>query len=157
MATLAGKRIVEMVWEDLKPRDILDARSFDNAIVTLMAMGGSTNALIHLVAMAGRAGVKLPLERFNEFSAKTPLLANVRPSGDKYLMEDFYYAGGLRALLSELGDLLSLNCRTVTGKTLGGNFQAGRTTTKTVSRHETSPSKPSGALVVVRGNRPPTA
>ena len=74
--------------------------SFDNAIVTLMAMGGSTNALIHLVAMAGRAGIKLPLERFNEFSAKVPLLANVRPSGDKYLMEDFYYAGGLRALLA---------------------------------------------------------
>ncbi len=101
MATLTGKRIVEMVWEDLKPRDFLKKESFDNAIVTLMAMGGSTNALIHLVAMAGRAGVKLPLDRFNEFSAKTPLLANVRPSGDRYLMEDFYYAGGLRALLNE--------------------------------------------------------
>ena len=106
MATLTGKRIVEMVWEDLKPRDFLSKESFDNAIVTLMAMGGSTNALIHLVAMAGRAGIKLPLERFDEFSAKTPLLANVRPSGDKYLMEDFYYAGGLRALLAELKDLL---------------------------------------------------
>ena len=76
-----------------------------------MAMGGSTNALIHLVAMAGRAGIKLPLERFNEFSAKVPLLANVRPSGDKYLMEDFYYAGGLRALLHELRDLLDLGLR----------------------------------------------
>ncbi|HEY6824640.1 MAG TPA: dihydroxy-acid dehydratase, partial [Steroidobacteraceae bacterium] len=97
MATHCGKRIVEMVWEDLKPRDILSKESFDNAIVTLMAMGGSTNALIHLIAMAGRAGVKLPMERYNEFSARTPLLANVRPSGDKYLMEDFYYAGGLRA------------------------------------------------------------
>src|SRR5688572_11834612 len=78
MATLAGKRIVHMAWEDLKPRDILSSDSFDNAIVTLMAMGGSTNALIHLVAMAGRAGIKLPLERFNDFSAKVPLLANVR-------------------------------------------------------------------------------
>src|SRR5260370_3842577 len=109
MATLTGKRIVEMVWEDLKPRDILKKQSFDNAIVTLMAMGGSTNALIHLVAMAGRAGLKLPLERFNEFSAKVPLLANVRPSGDKFLMEDFYYAGGLRAVLAELGDLLHMH------------------------------------------------
>src|SRR5467141_2816501 len=133
MATLAGKRIVEMVWEDLKPRDILKKESFDNGIVTLMAMGGSTNALIHLVAMAGRAGVKLPLERFNEFSAKTPLLANVRPSGDKYLMEDFYYAGGLRALLSELGDLLHLNCKTVPGKTLGENLQGAKIYNQDVS------------------------
>ena len=108
MATLTGKRIVDMVWEDLKPRDFLKRESFDNAAVTLMAMGGSTNALIHLVAMAGRAGIKFPLERFNDFSAKTPLLANVRPSGERYLMEDFYYAGGLRALLAELKDLLHL-------------------------------------------------
>jgi len=155
MATLAGKRIVDMVWEDLKPRDILDARSFDNAIVTLMAMGGSTNALIHLVAMAGRAGVKLPLERFNEFSAKTPLLANVRPSGDKYLMEDFYYAGGLRALLSELGDLLHLNCKTVTGKTLGENLQGAKIYNQDVIRPRTKPLKASGGLVVLRGNLAP--
>jgi len=155
MATLAGKRIVDMVWEDLKPRDILDARSFDNAIVTLMAMGGSTNALIHLVAMAGRAGVKLPLERFNEFSAKTPLLANVRPSGDKYLMEDFYYAGGLRALLSELRDLLHLNCKTVTGKTLGENLQGAKIYNPEVIRPRTKPLKASGGLVVLRGNLAP--
>jgi dihydroxy-acid dehydratase len=155
MATLAGKRIVEMVWEDLKPRDILKKESFDNGIVTLMAMGGSTNALIHLVAMAGRAGVKLPLERFNEFSAKTPLLANVRPSGDKYLMEDFYYAGGLRALLSELGDLLHLNCKTVTGKTLGDNLQGAKIYNQDVIRPRAKPLKASGGLVVVRGNLAP--
>jgi len=155
MATLAGKRIVEMVWEDLKPRDILKKESFDNGIVTLMAMGGSTNALIHLVAMAGRAGVKLPLERFNEFSAKTPLLANVRPSGDKYLMEDFYYAGGLRALLSELGDLLHLNCQTVTGKTLGDNLQGAKIYNQDVIRPRAKPLKASGGLVVVRGNLAP--
>ncbi len=155
MATLAGKRIVEMVWEDLKPRDILKKESFDNGIVTLMAMGGSTNALIHLVAMAGRAGVKLPLERFNEFSAKTPLLANVRPSGDKYLMEDFYYAGGLRALLSELGDLLHLNCKTVTGKTLGENLQGAKIYNQDVIRPRTKPLKASGGLVVLRGNLAP--
>jgi dihydroxy-acid dehydratase len=155
MASLAGKRIVEMVWEDLKPRDILSSDSFDNAIVTLMAMGGSTNALIHLVAMAGRAGVKLPLERFNEFSAKTPLLANVRPSGDEFLMEDFYYAGGLRALLSELKDLLNLQARTVTGKTLGENLHGARIFNEEVIRKRSNPLKASGGLVVVRGNLAP--
>jgi len=155
MATLCGKRAVEMVWEDLKPRDILTAESFDNAIVTLMAMGGSTNALIHLVAMAGRAGIKLPLERYNEFSAKTPLLANVRPSGDKYLMEDFYYAGGLRALLAELKDLLNLDCRTVNGKTLGENLAGARIYNEDVIRPRSRPLKAAGGLVVVRGNLAP--
>jgi len=155
MATLTGKRAVEMVWEDLKPRDFLEKKSFDNAIVTLMAMGGSTNALIHLVAMAGRAGIKLPLERFNEFSAKVPLLANVRPSGDKYLMEDFYYAGGLRALLHELRDLLNLDCGTVNGKTLGENLNGARIYNEDVIRKRNNPLKESGGLVVVRGNLAP--
>jgi dihydroxy-acid dehydratase len=155
MATLTGKRAVEMVWEDLKPRDFLNSASFDNAIVTLMAMGGSTNALIHLVAMAGRAGVKLPLERFNEFSAKVPLLANVRPSGDKYLMEDFYYAGGLRALLHELKDLLNLNSKTVNGKTLGENLEGARIFNEDVIRKRSNPLKESGGLVVLRGNLAP--
>ena len=155
MAALAGRRIVDMVWEDLKPRDILSKESFDNAIVTLMAMGGSTNALIHLVAMAGRAGVKLPLERFNEFSARTPLLANVRPSGERYLMEDFYYAGGLRALLAELKDLLFLQARTVTGRTLGENLEGARTYNADVIRARANPLKASGGLVVLRGNLAP--
>jgi dihydroxy-acid dehydratase len=155
MAALAGKRIVEMVWEDLKPRDLLKKESFDNAIVTLMAMGGSTNALIHLVAMAGRAGVKLPLERFNEYSAKTPLLANVRPSGDKYLMEDFYYAGGLRALLSELKDLLHLNAGTVNGRSLGENLEGARIYNAEVIRKRSNPLKASGGLVVLRGSLAP--
>jgi dihydroxy-acid dehydratase len=155
MATLTGKRIVEMVWEDLKPKDFLRKASFDNAIVTLMAMGGSTNALIHLVAMAGRAGVKLPLDRFNDFSAKVPLLANVRPSGDKYLMEDFYYAGGLRALLAELKDLLALDCRTVNGRTLGENLADARIYNEDVIRRRSHPLKQAGGLVVVRGNLAP--
>ena len=86
--------VVDMVWEDLKPRDILTRKSFENAITVLMALGGSTNALVHVVAMAGRAGVPLPLEDFDAFSKRTPLICNLRPSG-KYLMEDFYYAGGL--------------------------------------------------------------
>ncbi len=155
MATLTGKRAVEMVWEDLKPRDLLKKESFDNAIVTLMAMGGSTNALIHLVAMAGRAGVKLPLGRFNEFSAKVPLLANVRPSGDRYLMEDFYYAGGLRALLNELRDLLTLECRTVNGRTLGQNLEGARIYNAEVIRKRNNALKESGGLVVLRGNLAP--
>ena len=155
MATLSGKRIVDMVWEDLKPRDFLTRDSFDNAAVTLMAMGGSTNALIHLVAMAGRAGIKFPLERFNEFSAKVPLLANVRPSGDKYLMEDFYYAGGLRALLNELRDLLKLHCKTVTGKTLGENLEGAKIYNPEVIRPRSNPLKASGGLVVLRGNLAP--
>jgi dihydroxy-acid dehydratase len=155
MATLTGKRIVDMVWEDLKPSDFLTRESFDNAAVTLMAMGGSTNALIHLVAMAGRAGIRFPLDRFNEFSAKTPLLANVRPSGDKFLMEDFYYAGGLRALLSELKDLLHLKAKTVNGKTLGENLQGARIYNEDVIRKRQNPLKASGGLVVLRGNLAP--
>ena len=155
MATLTGKRIVDMVWEDLTPRELLTARSFDNAIVTLMAMGGSTNAMIHLVAMAGRAGIRLPLERFNELSEKTPLLANVRPSGDRYLMEDFYYAGGLRALLGELKDLLHLDERTVNGRTLGQNLEGARIHHPEVIRPRGRPLKASGGLVVLRGNLAP--
>jgi len=155
MATLTGKRIVDMVWEDLKPRDFLVKESFDNAIVTLLAMGGSTNALIHLVAMAGRAGIKLPLDRFNDFSSKVPLLANVRPSGDKYLMEDFYYAGGLRALLAQLKDLLALSCKTVNGRTLGENLEGARIYNEDVIRGRKNPLKESGGLVVLRGNLAP--
>ena len=155
MATLAGKRIVDMVWEDLKPRDVLEAKSFDNAIVTLLAMGGSTNAMIHLVAMAGRAGLKLPLERFNYFASRVPLLANVRPSGDKYLMEDFYYAGGLRALLGELKDLLQLDCRTINGHTLGENIGGARIYNEEVIRKRENPLQESGGLVVLRGSLAP--
>jgi len=155
MAALTGKRIVDMVWQDLKPRDILEAKSFDNAVIALLAMGGSTNAIIHLIAMAGRAGIKLPLERFNEFSARTPLLANVRPSGERYLMEDFYYAGGLRALLAQLQDLLNLDCRTVNGKTLGENLQGARIYNDDVIRPRKQPLKSSGGLVVLHGSLAP--
>src|SRR3546814_562470 len=112
MAAACGRRIVEMVWEDLKPSDILTPAAFDNAITVDMALGGSTNAIIHLVAMAGRAGIALPLARFDEISRRTPWLANIRPSG-RYLMEDFYYAGGLRALHRALGDLIDPTCMTV--------------------------------------------
>jgi dihydroxy-acid dehydratase len=155
MATLTGRRIVEMVWEDLKPRDLLDARAFDNAIVTLMALGGSTNAIVHLVAMAGRAGVRLPLERFNEISARTPVLANIRPSGKEFLMEDFYYAGGLRALHNELRDLLALDCPTVNGKTLGQNLEGAQIHHEEVIRRRANPIKGAGGIVVLKGNLAP--
>src|SRR5258707_143067 len=125
MATACGRRIVEMVWDDLKPSDILSRASFANAITADMAIGGSTNAIIHLVAMAGRAGIKLELKEFDEISQRTPMIANLRPSG-QYLMEDFYYAGGLRALLKQLGDLLDLGAPTVSGATLGENIQSAR-------------------------------
>ena len=155
MASLSGRRIVEMVWQDLKPRDILTAEAFDNAITTLMALGGSTNAIVHLVAMAGRAGLKLPLERFNEISARTPVLANIRPSGAEYLMEDFYYAGGLRAMLAELKDLLRLDAKTVNGATLGENLSGAEIHNPEVIRPRADPLKAAGGIVVLRGNLAP--
>ncbi|MGH8748840.1 MAG: L-arabinonate dehydratase [Burkholderiales bacterium] len=155
MASLSGRRIVEMVWQDLKPRDILSADAFDNAITTLMALGGSTNAIVHLVAMAGRAGLKLPLERFNEISARTPVLANIRPSGAEYLMEDFYYAGGLRAMLAELKDLLRLDAKTVNGATLGENLAGAAIQNPAVIRSRANPLKAAGGIVVLRGNLAP--
>src|SRR5688500_6839222 len=117
-STAVGLRFDEIVWEYRKPRDILTTEAFENAVTTAMALGGSTNAIIHLVAMAGRAGAELDLERFDALSRRTPFIANIRPSG-KYLMEDLYYAGGLRAVLDRLRDLLNLDCRTVSGRTLG--------------------------------------
>ena len=155
MASLCGRRIVEMVWQDLKPRDILTAEAFDNAITTLMALGGSTNAIVHLVAMAGRAGLALPLERFNEISARTPVLANIRPSGTEYLMEDFYYAGGLRAMLGELKDLLRLDARTVNGATLGENLAGAAIQNPEVIRPRANALKAAGGIVVLRGNLAP--
>jgi dihydroxy-acid dehydratase len=155
MATLTGKRIVEMVWEDLKPRDFLTRGSFDNAITTLMAMGGSTNAIVHLVAMAGRAGLAFPMERYNEISAQTPVIANVRPSGKQYLMEDFYYAGGLRAMLYQLRDLLDLSAKTVNGRTLGENIEGAKVWNADVILPRDKPLKTSGGIVVLRGSLAP--
>jgi dihydroxy-acid dehydratase len=118
MAAAAGRRIVEMVWEDLRPRDIMTTPAFENAVTAAMAIGGSTNAIIHLIAMAGRAGAALDLDRFDALSRRTPFIANIRPCG-AFLMEDLYYAGGLRAVLDRVRDLLALDCATVTGRSLG--------------------------------------
>lgn len=154
MANLAGRRIVEMVWEDLKPRHILTPGSFQNAITTVLALGGSTNAVIHLIALAGRAGIKLTLDDFDSLSATTPVLANIRPTG-KYLMEDFYYAGGLRALLRALSPHLELDCNTATGKTLGENISSAEIYDSDVIRNPTNPVFDSGGLVILRGNLAP--
>ena len=154
MATAVGRRAVEMVWEDVKPQDVLTAAAFDNAITAAQALSGSTNALIHLIAMAGRAGVRLNLERFDEISRRTPVLANIRPAG-KYLMEDFYYAGGLRALLAEIKDLLALNCMTVNGKSLGENIASARIYNEDVICPRARPLSRTGGLAVLRGNLAP--
>ncbi len=155
MATASGRRIVEMVWEDLKPSDLLTSASFDNAITVIHALSGSTNAIIHLIAMAGRAGVALSLDRFDQLARKTPVLANIRPAGDKYLMEDFYYAGGLRALLAELGGLLRGECATVNGRTIGENIAGAKIYNDDVIRRRANPVSASGGLAVLRGNLAP--
>ncbi|MGZ5080880.1 MAG: L-arabinonate dehydratase, partial [Usitatibacter sp.] len=154
MATLTGKRIVDMVWEDLKPLEIATAKAFDNAVVTALALGGSTNSLVHLVALARRANVALDLERFDALARKTPVLANIRPSG-KYLMEDFYYAGGLPALLAALGELIDGSAATVNGRTLGENIAGAKTWNEDVIRPRSNPVVPSDGLAVLKGNLAP--
>ena len=154
MATQCGRRVVEMVWEDLKPRDILTKASFENAITADMAIGGSTNAIIHLIALAGRSRVQLDLKTFDDISQRTPMIANLRPSGE-FLMEDFYYAGGLRALLKELGPKLNEDCMTVSGETLGQSIASARKTNDQVIRSLDNPVSASGGTAVVYGNLAP--
>jgi dihydroxy-acid dehydratase len=154
MATLSGKRIVEMVWEDLKIRDVVDARSIDNAVTTVLALGGSTNAVVHLIAVARRAGVNLDLARFDALARRTPVLTNVRPSG-KYLMEDFYYAGGLRGLLSRLTDLLDTSALTINGQTLAQNLEGATVYNDDVIRTRDNPLVAHDGLAVLHGNLAP--
>jgi dihydroxy-acid dehydratase len=154
MANQSGRRIVEMVWEELTPRDILSEAAFDNAITSVFALGGSTNAVIHLVALGGRAGIKVGIDRFDQLSKTTPLLANIRPSG-QYLMEDFFYAGGLPALLKALAPKLHLRCLTVTGKTLGENIAGAEIYNTDVIRTLDRPILESGGLAILRGNLAP--
>jgi dihydroxy-acid dehydratase len=154
LATASGRRIVEMVREDLKPRELLTAEAFDNAITAVMAIGGSTNAVVHLVAMAGRAGLRLGLERFDALSRRTPFLANLRPSG-QYLMEDFFYAGGLRALLARIPDLLHPEARTANGRTLGENLAGAEVFGEGVVAPRDRPLAAEGGVAVLRGNLAP--
>ena len=154
MASASGRRIVDMVWEDLTPRSILTTDAFENAVTAAMALGGSTNAIIHLIAMAGRAGALLDLDRFDALSRRTPFLANIRPSG-QFLMEDFYYAGGLRALLHRLRDRLHTGCMTVNGQTLGENLDDAIVYNDEVIATRERPLGPEGGVAVLRGNLAP--
>ena len=154
MATLTGKRAVEMVWEDLKPRDILHADAVHNAVTAVLAIGGSTNAIVHLIALARRAGVKLDLGLFDALARKTPLIANIRPSG-KYLMEDFYYGGGLRAVLKNLGGLIKAHAKTVNGKSVGENIADAKVFDEDIIRSVDNPLVKSDSLAVLHGNLAP--
>ena len=155
LASATGRRAVEMVWEDLTPAEIIDRRAVDNALKVAMAMGCSTNAIIHLIAMARRAGVNLGLDDFDAVSKQVPVLANVRPSGDAYLMEDFFYAGGLRAMMAGMADLLDLDARTVTGGKLGDGLDKAEVFDSDVIRGLDNPVYHEGSLAVLRGNLAP--
>ncbi|MBV9611191.1 MAG: dihydroxy-acid dehydratase, partial [Acidobacteriaceae bacterium] len=154
LAISSGKRIVEMAWENFKPSRLLSERSFENAITVDMAIGGSTNAIIHLVALAGRCGFELELPAFEKISERVPVLANIRPSGT-FLMEDFYYAGGLRALMNEISDLLHLDCMTVNGRTLGENLDGAHPIRPDVIRGRDQPLALTGGTAILYGSLAP--
>jgi dihydroxy-acid dehydratase len=155
MCSAAGRRAVEMVWEDLTPERILTERAFKNAIIVAMAMGCSTNAVVHILAMARRAGHAIGLEDFDAASRKVPVIANIRPSGDKYLMEDFYYAGGLLGLMSRLVDHLDLSQINVTGKTWAESLEGAVVYDDDVIRTPDNAIYKEGALALLKGNLAP--
>ncbi len=154
MCAASGRRIVDMVWEDMTPDKILSPASFDNAIKVHMAVGGSTNAIIHVVAMARRAGIALSIERFDQLSREVPVIANIRPSG-KFLMEDMYYAGGLPGLMSELKGKLDGAAMTVNGLTLGENIKTAKVWLREVIKPIDDPIYAEGATAVLKGNLAP--
>ena len=151
----AGRQIVKNVSSDLPPSRIMDEKAFDNAIKCLHAIGGSTNAIVHLTAIAGRVGIDLSLERFDELSKTTPFLLNLKPSG-QYLMEDFYYAGGVPALMGRIESILDLDNITVTGRTLGENIAGHLVHNEDIIRPMSNPLDPEGGLAVLYGNIAPT-
>lgn len=155
LAVATGRRAVQLAQEKLCPSDILTPESFDNAIVTSMAIGGSTNAIVHIIAMARRAGFDLTLERFDELSRTTPVLANIRPAG-KFLMEDFFDAGGLTALLKQLGKHIQGGCRTVNGSTLAENIAGAEVIDPDIIRSTDNPVSPTGGTFVLSGNLAPS-
>jgi len=154
MAAACGRRAVDMVWEDLRPSTILSPRSFDNALVADLALCGSTNAIVHLLALAGRAGVPLSLDRFDELSRQVPVLANLRPAGE-FLMEDFHDAGGLPALLERIRHLLAVECPTVNGRTLGENIAGAESIDDRVILPLDRPLSSAGGTCVLRGSLAP--
>jgi dihydroxyacid dehydratase/phosphogluconate dehydratase len=153
VAEAAGRQIVALAEQGVRPSDVLTPGAFENAIRTLHAISGSTNAIIHLIAYAGRLGIDLPLSRFDELCASTPWLVDLKPAGE-HLMEDFYYAGGLPAVLEQIRDLLNLDVLTVTGRTLGENLDAVPTEIiePKVIRPRSAPLDEGGSLAVLRGN-----
>ncbi|MFC4274590.1 L-arabinonate dehydratase [Achromobacter aloeverae] len=155
MSSESGRRIVEMVWEDLTPARIQTRKAFENAITVAMAMGCSTNAIIHVIAQGRRAGHDISLDDFEKASRKVPVIANVRPSGDKYLMEDFFYAGGLPAMMTRIREHLHLDEMTVTGRTLGQNIEGAAVYNDDVIRTVENPVYAEGSLAVLRGNLAP--
>ncbi len=155
MSAECGRRIVSMVWEDFTPAKMLTRASFLNGIACAMAMGCSTNAIIHLIAMSRRAGHAVTLDDFDAASRRVPVIANIRPSGDKYLMEDFFYAGGLPALLERMRGHLDVQARTVNGRTLGENIAGAEVYHADVIRPLEDPIYAEGALAVLRGNLAP--
>ncbi|MBL8320441.1 MAG: dihydroxy-acid dehydratase [Burkholderiaceae bacterium] len=155
MSADCGRRIVEMVWEDLTPARMLSKASFANGIHTAMAMGCSTNAIIHLVAISRRAGHAVSLDDFDAASRRVPVIANIRPSGERYLMEDFFYAGGMRALLARLGAHIQRDALTVNGHTIGDNIAGAEVYDDDVIRPLEKPIYAEGALAVLRGNLAP--
>jgi len=155
MSAECGRRIVDMVWEDFKPSRMLSRASFANGIATAMAMGCSTNAIIHLVAISRRAGHAVTLDDFDAASRRVPVIANIRPSGERYLMEDFFYAGGLRALLERMGPHLDRSALTVNGRTIGDNVAGAEVFHDDVIRPLDRPIYAEGALAVLRGNIAP--
>jgi dihydroxy-acid dehydratase len=156
MSAACGRRIVEMVWEDLTPEKIVTSAAVRNAAIVAMATGCSTNAVVHLIAMARRAGVDLTLDDLDALGSDTPLIANVRPSGKDYLMEDFFYAGGLRALMKQIEARLDTSALTVTGKTLGANLEGAQVYNDDVIRPLSNPVYREGSLAVLRGNLAPS-
>lgn len=155
MANLTGQRAVEMVWEDLTPQKIMTRGAFDNAIVAAMAMGCSTNAVVHILAMGRRAGINVTLDDFDATSRKVPVIANIRPSGDKYLMEDFYYAGGLLGMLSRLKPFLKLDEINASGATWAQSLEGATVYNDDVIRTLDNAIYKEGALAVLRGNIAP--
>jgi dihydroxy-acid dehydratase len=155
LASESGRRIVEMVWEDLTPSKIQTRPAFENAIAVAMAMGCSTNAIIHLIAMARRAGQDIGLADFEHYSRRVPVIGNVRPTGIAYLMEDFYYAGGICALMQNIRQHLHLDCPTVSGKTIGENIESAKVFNDDVIRTVENPIYGEGSLAVLTGNLAP--
>jgi dihydroxy-acid dehydratase len=143
-----------MVWEDLTPDKILTRKAFENTLTVQMALAGSTNAMIHLIAMAGRAGVKLDLQDFDDWSTKVPVLVNLRPSG-QYLMEDFFYAGGLPALFTVLGKHLHRDTINVTGKTLAKAYGGAKVHNADVIRGFDNPVSTAQGVAILKGNLAP--